>query len=295
MSVKNSVQRGMETFARRVQPDDLPEPVRKALAPYCPDDSTGKLVAIPPQRYIAEYDRWYNDVLIRWRQTPPRVLSFDEDALVVVNGNTVDTTRVQRIPFTDLLEITHVSELLYSFVELVWLDGERVERIKIEFNSVSSRLIEPGLKQARVWLSTYPDPVDQPDAPCDHFPYKFATFTRMSLLDGERPVMAVYEPAIRKSGKVRWGCHSPNRAILLTPQRLIIVEDARPGWWGNPYRMAQRYVPRGQVRRVSLEPQPDFTELHINLGGTYSGHELVLPLSEAQAGQVYAQIKAWMD
>ncbi|MBN1285531.1 MAG: hypothetical protein JXB47_09035 [Anaerolineae bacterium] len=288
----------MEYFARVVQTlDDLPAPIRDALAPYQAAERIGLLVFVPPQElFAAAYKQRFRRSWLEWRWTPHRTLAFGADEITVVEGTTDDDLCVIHIRLPDLLEIAMTTVLLYTSVELTWLAGGRVEQISIEFNSVSRGLVERGVTWVRAALAVHENHlglVEQPVVSYRHFPFKFFNYTWLSLLKDEHPRLAIYEPAIRKAGRRWWRYYSPNRAVVLTPQCLIVVEDEIPRLV-NSYRIAQRFFPCGQIRYVTLTPQPDVTHLTVALGSVQSPHMLSLPLLGPQADQLYMALEHWL-
>lgn len=289
---------GTEHFTRVVESfGELPEPVGQALWQVQPPESIWQMVSLPSQRYLVRQRSWQRHLPFGWRWTPPRFLAFGNDQITAVERGGEGTWRAVPIPLAALVEIRLVTVLLNDYLELAWVGADRIEQIRLEFSAVGARHIERALKQVRAAVRQ-PAAVDAPaprsSVSLQHFPLKFYNFTALDLLPEDVIVEAVYEPAIRQPGK-HWRSYlSPNRAITLTQHELVLVEDERPQWFGETYRMEQRFLPRPHVWRVDFEAQPAVVWMRVAVGGPSASREISVPLLLPQAQTLYAAYQDWL-
>lgn len=291
---RTETRRGCESFLRPVLTlDSLPEAVRRVIQPLQDAETLRHLYHIPSQQFPLRRQMWGRELSFGWRRTPPRTLLFGPDQITVIEG--VDAHHTITIPLADLLVIRLVTVLLYSYMELIWRSGAQAQTIQIEYNSVGARQIEPEMARARAWIAAQISTrAPAPEASIQHFPLKFFNYSRMSLLPNEPIIAGVYEPLIRGGGWLLSGPLAPNRAILLTPQHVIVVSDQHSGTSRpsvNNYRMERWFCPRAPITAIHFEPQDDLTWL--TLVWDQAAHTLRLPLLPERAAELRGVVENW--
>jgi hypothetical protein len=127
-----------------------------------------------------------------------------------------------------------------------------------------------------------PNSTNLPDESIAAFPLKYRNYVRYALLADEQINTAVYQPAIRQTQRLLKGYLSPNRAVAITNQHLILVEDER---WSikADYGVVTRFVPINQICGVAFDLSPDATWVRFTLGALGADAAISVPLSPDEA------------
>jgi hypothetical protein len=291
------VRRGCETFLRVVPTfDDLPQTIQQAIRQHQSTCSIRQVLFIPPQRYLQRRTIWGRKLTLGWRSTPPRTVVFGAEQITIVEGLEAQTTWC--IPLADLLTIRLATVLLHSYFELEWHSSMQTQAMRVEFNSVERRWIERELLQVRSWIaaqSGLANTISSLEFSVRHFPFKFHSYTRTSLLPGEQVWTGVYEPAMRSRGRRLSATLSPNRVIVITGQHLMTISDQCPDSGVSrikSYLIDRWFCPRARITGVAFEAQGDVVWLTLCLGDT--DHEYLLPLREPHAAQLQMALTGWL-
>lgn len=275
------MRRGCEQFPRVIRIlDDLPE----VIQPLVELEKAKKVVFIPPLEHYSRQWSWLRELPFKKNWTPTRTLLFGEDRLEVIELFADGQLDHICIDTEELLAVHVMSVLLYSYLELTWMNQGEIKRILIEFNSVGMRYLESGLelilKAASEGELCVPEPIKQ-------FPLKFCNYTIDCLTPGEPVEAAVYQPAVRKPGKhYLFPFMSPNRAITITGQHMIVVEDADVRWqsWDvSMYRMDRYFYPRNHVQNVRFDQEESITWCTVCVGDGKIEQDIRLPMTEMNA------------
>jgi hypothetical protein len=253
------------------------------------------LLVMPPQEYALSRKNWLRYLPFGWRVTPVRWLAFGACQLTVIEAQPGGTYSRTIIPYPAILSVRLVSVLLYAYVEFAWLDGANVQRMTIEFNFVGERLVQIGLTHLRTALSVslrHGAPAATPPALRD-LPLKFRNYLRTSLLPTEHLLDVVYQPAVRQPESRLRRYLSPNRAIGLTDQSLILVEEDHPHS-RRDYMMVQHYYSLAHLRAARFSGA-DPVWLRLWMGEQTRGEEVRLPLDEHTAAALSAAFRPWMS
>lgn len=279
------IDRRLKTFPSIVKSvEDLPPTVNQIARQVQP--AIRQIIKIPPHEYPVRRTAWRFELPFRWLHAPERYLVFGETQIVIIEVDDGGTTSAE-IPLRALIDIHLTGILLYASVELAWISGDHVETKKIEFNAVGSRLIEGAFQAARSMLlnsAAHPDP--QVESTLEALPLKFHNYLRSSKLPAEQFQAILYQPAIRQPKGLMRGLSSPNRALGLTGDWLIVVEDAqhhtraRQGGVAD-YTMVRHFYPRAYLHLMALEPVPELPDLawaRLRIGTPQAYVENALPL-----------------
>ncbi len=188
---------------------------------------------------------------------------FDQDAITIIESDPMSVTDV---PLASLIEIHHVAILLYSYLELVWVEGSHVEVKKIEYNSVGQYLIEREIDRVRALHPPCLSPAAAQDrqAILAPLPLKFRNYLRSSLLNDEHLLAAVYQPAIRQAAGPFRPYISPNRALGVTERCLILIEDRKHQRFSEAdYAILQYFYPFSHIQHIAIETTPDVGSLQL--------------------------------
>lgn len=263
---------------------ELPEPVQREIAKL-PPQAVHKMVVVPPQDFPIIRFKRFGDLPFGWRKTPKRVLIFGDQYVAVINSEPTGQITTVTIPLDAIVTMELATMLLRAHVAFTWLCGAQAEMFKIEFNAVGELLIRRELNYLRGIIAErtrLPDSINQPDTSIAAFPLKYRNYARYALLAGEQISTAVYQPAIRQTQRLLKGYLSPNRAVALTNQHLLLVEDER---WNikADYGVITRFVPINQIGSVAFDPSPDATWVRFTLGAPGSDAVISVPLSPDEA------------
>lgn len=303
-----TIRRGQETFPRSVTSvEELPAAVLRALDHHGAADDLSQLLVIPPQTFMAPRMTGPRRLFYVRQRTPQRTLAFGATQMLVVEETEADELNVIAIPTADLVSVQIDRVLLYSYFVLSWIASGELQRITVEYNSVADKQIGRGLERAQQALidrhAPGPDGPPEPFSTRD-FPLKFRNFARSSRMPGEDLRFAIYEPRVRKPLRERLASagqpyqvhREPNRVIMLTDYRLIVIEDRLPHTHDqrkNKYRVNRVFYPRARVLRTHLETCDEATWLCLTIGTAEVSQEAVFPLSEANLTALRRELDRW--
>jgi hypothetical protein len=243
------------------------------------------ILRIPPGAYPFQRRVWGVELPFGWRRTPERILLFDPNMITVIETDLSGQTTVTDIPLAALIEIHQVAILLYSYLELIWVDGAHIETKRLEYNSVGEHFIEERIGRVRALHPPCLPPAAAQDrettmAP---LPYKFRNYLRSSLLDDEHLITAVFQPAMRRSaGRLR-PYVAPNRALGVTERCLIVIEDRRHGRLSETdYAILHYFYPLSYLQNITFETAPDVGWLRLQQGTVGGVQQTDIPLMPDQ-------------
>ncbi len=256
--------------------DELPAALLPAFAPHLSPSTPLLMILRAPSQSVLPRQSGAGWGL-PWEITPSRVVALQDDCLVVAatpyGAQEGDApVAMTRIPLEDILALESGFVLLTAWLDCTWAQAGRLERLRIDYNTVSRALFESlGAKMRiqmarrggcdwRVRSAELQPPGLQPPglqlpgdlAALNAFPYKFRQLIPHHLLLEGEPVCA----AAFQAGKPQqrgWLGHkqpAPNRAALRTPAHLILCsEEATPA--GEPYGLVGQFLPLNRVGRIS--------------------------------------------
>lgn len=267
--------------------NQLPVRAAAAIRLHQSEPSIHSITVFPSQYHSTMHLGWLSGPWFGQRKTPRRtVVLGDHQAIIVeVDRGGQQTTRI--IPYTALLDIELALMILYAYVQFTWISEGQVETVKIEFNAVRSAIIRDQLDWLRDTMSarlrySIPCPEGRLDSLLATAPGKLRDYLRAALLPTERLLMAVYQPALRRSkGRARSRGISPNRIVAITDRHLILVEEEFVR--ETTYGAITRFCPLDCIRFVTLESGSDAIRLRVALGTAQTTHEIGIPLSQANA------------
>ena len=274
-------------------PEQLPVALRDEFERQ-PAQPIHRILLCPPQEFPVRRVGWLGDLPFGWRLTPQRVLVFGDYHITVISREASGNPTTINIPLDALLCIELATVLLRAHVRFTWACGSEVETLHVDFNSVGELKMRRELDYVRAVMAERARPagIISAAASYEHLPLKYRNYLRYSLISDERVAAVVYQPAIRHPrSPLRWYL-SPNRAIALTDQHLILIEDERRSPQPD-YAVITRFIPLGRIRAVHVEQSGELDWLHVELGfNTVARHDLSIPLVSAEAARLEEALQA---
>lgn len=282
-----------ERFPTRVTSVERLSPALQAMVqPYQSGENT--IIRIPSGLYPFQRMLWKISLPFGWRRTPERVMVFDPEAITVVEHNTADGVITTSIPRASLLKIHLSVTLLYSYIELVWVDGDHVKTKAFEYNTVGELLILQGVNRLRAVYTAClpPAPVEEREDILAPLPFKFRNYLRDSLLPDEPLCAAVYQPAIRQGIGPFRPAISPNRAVGITDRQVILIEDRRDNTSTEvDYTIWRGFYPLSRIQHMEVEARPDVTWLRLQHGSASVIQTTDIPLMLANAEALWSVLQ----
>ena len=265
--------------------EDLAAPVAEILRQHHPTLQPQTMIIAPPQEYaIVRQNRLFT-LKYGQRTTPERTLIFGEDRLLVIEKQPDSTLAETIIPFDQLVQVEMAVILLYSYVSFTWLAGDVRKTLKIEYNSVGDSIIRVELQ--RLWMTMRCPESDlgglaSPDwtAILNALPLKFGNYLQYALFPGEPVLQVIFQPTISHARRSRRSRFAEDRTLALTPEGLIVLEEARHVMH---YGMIIRYFPLKSIRQIRFEPTGDQVWLRLSSGAAETDEIAAVPLSERNA------------
>ena len=286
----------IERFLYRANsPADLPPPVILALQVQAGIPPATNVIVIPQQEYLKGGKGWPGGLFTRWRRTPRRTLAFDESQVTIVEMDGASALRVVVVPLCALLCVDLATTLLYAYLKLVWICPERIDMIRVEFNSVGIGIIEEQLKRLRPIIAVpVPCMALTPRSDIQNqiaaLPYKFQTHLQLSLLTGESVIEVVYQPALQRSRGWPKRHLASNSTVAVTDRHIILLADEDV--FGVQHSMIRRYVPLNRISRVTYEPTGDAVWMRLALGTAKAPYEIKIPLQTTNATSLDSALHA---
>lgn len=281
-------------FPERIESiDELPSYIAEVIRRAEPVDALREIIRIPPGAYPFRRTVWGFDLPFGWRQTAERFLAVGEHAATVIDIETGAVRSAVCVPLSALVEVCVFQELLYSWIELVWVGQDAVSSIRVEYNSVGNELIYRGLTRIRETFRRQSPPVSGSPSGIDlaDFPFKFQSFLRTSLMAGETLVTAVYQPAIRPAAR-RWQPFiSPNRTFAVTDLNVLVIADQRNRFLRRDrattdYAIERHFYPLDRLQQAAVEPGPNADHLRLRLGTGAAVHDVTFAMAAPLAQQL---------
>jgi hypothetical protein len=272
--------------------EELSPLLRAKMPPYQPGET--HIIRIPPGYYPFQRAMWRFKLPFGWRRTPERIMVFEPDAITIIESDPDGLVTATSVPRVSLLKIHVVVVLLYSYIELVRVDGDHVETKRIEYNTVGEPLILRGMDRIR---AAYPPCLPPATVPAREeilapLPFKFRHYLRASLLPNEQLRAAVYQSTIRQGvGPFRPEI-SPNRAVGITERHMVLIEDRRDSFSSDvDYAVFQYFYPLSHIQHMAVEVMPDVSWLRLQHGSAGVTQATDLALVPANADALWAVLQ----
>jgi hypothetical protein len=267
--------------------NQLPVRAATAIRLHQSEPSIHSITVFPPQYSSTMHLGWLSGPWFGLRKTPRRTVVLGDHQAIIVAVDRRGNQTTQIIPYTALIDIELALMILYAYVQFTWINEGRAETVKIEFNALRSAIIREQVDWLRDMISArirYSGPCPEGGLDCllANVPGKLRDYLRVALLPTEPLLMAVYQPALRRSkGSARSRGISPNRIVAITDRHLILVEEEFVP--DTTYGAITRFCPLDCIRFVTFESGSDAIRLWVARGTAQTTHEIGIPLNQANA------------
>jgi hypothetical protein len=243
-----------------------------------------RIILCPPQEFPVRRIGWLGDLPFGWRLTPQRVLIFGDYYITVMTLEGQGVASTIHIPLDTLVCVELATVLLRAHVRFAWTCGNQIDTLQIDFNAVGELKMRRELDYVRCVMASRARGARSGgvEAVFDHLPLKYHNYLKFSLLPGEHVTAVVFQPAMRNSRSPLRSYLSPNRAIALTSQSVIVVEDERRSPQPD-YAVITRFVPLGFIRTATVEVRDDIGWLRLELGTQAARTDMSFPLLPGEA------------
>jgi hypothetical protein len=251
-----------------------------------------RIILCPPQEFPVRRIGWLGDLPFGWRLTPQRVLVFGDCHITVMTLESQGMVSAIHIPLEALVCIELATVLLRAHVRFAWARGNQIDTLQIDFNAVGELKMRRELDYVRCIMAARSSRagVAGAGAACEHLPLKYYNYLKFSLIPGEQVTAVVFQPAIRHSRSLLRTYLSPNRAVALTNQAVIVVEDERRSPQPD-YAVITRFLPLGHICTATVEVKDDVGWLCLELGTQTAHTDLSFPLLPGEAVRLRAALE----
>jgi len=233
-----------------------------------------RIIVAPPKEMVGIPREWRQrlDVQPALSRITSWALVLTEQRLLVATISRSDMKPpVVSIPIAKLLWVEVGTILLFSWFECAWVSQDRVQRIRVFFNTVG----EEYFQQLRILLcrtaieqdGLAAMPGDRNLVELDSLSYKFVNMISIRmLLPDEHIERLVSHPTIwQKHLMVFKRRRAPSTVVILTNYHLLVGNED-PSQHDATYGWITRYCPRQRVRKVSLQTVTSEITLYVTVG-----------------------------
>ena len=266
----------IERFPYAVDTLDLLDPLTQAaLSEHLePGEAIKRIIVAPPKEMFGIPREWRQrlDVQPALSRVTSWALVLTEQHLLIVTISRSDVRPpVVAIPIAKLLWVEVGAILLFSWFECAWVSQDRVQRIRVFFNTVG----EEYFQQLRVLLcrtAIEQDGLamisgDRNLTELNSLSYKFVNMIsiRMLLPDEHIERLVSHPPIWQKHLMVFKRRRAPSTVVILTNYHLLVGNED-PSHHHATYGWITRYCPRRRVRKVSLQTETSGITLYVTVG-----------------------------
>ncbi len=255
--------------------DQLDLPTKTAFSEHLqPGEVVRRIIVAPPKEMFGIPRKWRQqlDVQPALSRITSWVLVLTEQRLLVATISRSDIEPpVVSIPMAKLMWVEVGIILLFGWFECAWVSQDRVQRIRVFFNTVG----EAYFQQLRALLCRTLIEQDGLTAisgdrnlvELDSLSYKFINMiSNRMLLPDEHIERLVYQPKIWKQYLLVFKrLRAPAMVVILSNYHLLVGHED-PSQQDTTYGWITRYCPRRRVRRVTLEKTPLEISMNITVG-----------------------------
>jgi hypothetical protein len=245
-------------------PPSLQQSVQQALEPT---ERLLRIFVVPAQSF---FKSWFGR-----RYVPPQALLFTpQGVLHVQEAATSDQPgRTIYLRAADLLYVQLRLLLLYGCLELVGKVNGTLTRVVVEFNTVGTWLLLPGLRRllhsacGQIETEVSAKILSEVTLPeFQKLPLKFRNGLRIYGLQPDECLLGViFQPGVwERRGRFFHHQVLANTLLALTDREVVIVEESRTGE-KSPYGWILTFCPLTCVEKIEMTPGETCQELQLHL------------------------------
>ena len=277
-------------FARLVSDlTSLETPLREALQnALLPGETICWMIDAPYQGLLPKdaarrkpgFSLHFLPIPLPWVFTPDWILALTAQRLLLMQTSVPGKEpKVAAVPLENILFLRSGGILLFSWLEVHWVESGKLFQETIYFNTVCEPLF------TRLTEMIRRSQVDSGEAPAarglgalDPLPYKFMNLIPLRLLLPEEGVDRVlYRPAMwRQRLKFFRSMTAPRMALVRTQWQMVLAEEDLSGEEGS-YGLISTFLPLKQVRSLSYQLEKDHLLLVISLALLDARQEIQIP------------------
>ena len=265
--------------------DQLDPFTQAALSEHLePGEVVKRIIVAPPKEMVGIPREWRQRLDVQpalSRITSWALVLTEQQLLVATISRSAMKPPVVSIPIAKLLWVELGTILLFSWFECAWVSQDRVQRIRVFFNTVG----EEYFQQLRVLLCR--TVIEQDGLPVmsgdrnlvelDSLSHKFVNMIsiRMLLPDEHIERLVSHPPIWQKHLMVFKRRRAPSTVVILTNYHFLVGNED-PSQHDATYGWITRCCPRRRIRKVTLEKNT--TEISMNITVGLDGIEETFPL-----------------
>jgi len=213
-----------------------------------------------------------------------------ENLVLFDSAHPYDRPMVRKAPIENLLSIEWASILLQSWVDWSWVDGQKVEHARINFNTSGAKPIEEtlgfihkaGISDFRISHQR----LSEQSPIINSIPYKFVDHLPLLLTPQEKILAAVnypFQPAVWKSWhglfRKQERKATPSIALILTESHFVMIyEDAHD--LGLRLGTIIQTIKRKNIIKLLIENILDGPQLILLVGDKNAEERIIIPAPE---------------
>ena len=255
--------------------DQLDPFTQAALSEHLePGDAIKRIIVAPPKEMFGIPREWRQrlDVQPALSRITSWALVLTEHRLLVATISRSDVRPpVVSIPIAKLLWVEVGTILLFGWFECAWVNQDRVQRIRVFFNTVG----EEYFQQLRVLLcrtlieqgGLTMISGDRNLIELDSLSYKLVNMISIHmLLSDEHIERWVSHPTIWKKHLLVFKRRQAPSTVVILSNYHLLVGNEDPSAHNATYGWITRYCPRRRVRKVSVDTKSSEIMMHVTVG-----------------------------
>ncbi len=290
-----------DQYARRVDRiEDLPASLRQALTTALqPGEPIRHMIHAPYQGKLQRRKtrRSRFGFSLPWQLSPDWLLALTLSRLLLVSiSGEGARPQVISIPLANILHLQSGVILLFSWLEITWIEHGEVHSQEVYFNAVCERFFDQLAMLIRSEIAPQPQPMPRLHSNQEilaPLPYKFKNLIPMRLLlPGEQIARVAFRPAAyaRALGIFRQMV-SAQLALTLTDRHLLLAEE-EVGVTEGSYGLISTFLPLRHICGASLERTGKQITLSLRLELQGSVKEMAIAFPTDMEGELWEMAQA---
>jgi hypothetical protein len=276
--------------------EELPTEVARVISPYRP---IWAIIVLQHHQNSISLVSWlsrFGDFAVGTDKISEHTLALTDTYIIVVETAQDAVINKIIIPIHTIASIDLGFFLVGAYLQFMWMDGGQIRVFKLDFNSLGMEIIKGYFNLIRFLMTDEQNWRRQPGqkngVPVNiaALPFKFQTFLSQSLLPDEEVVEVIYQPAILHSQGWFRPCLSPNRAVAVTDQSIVVIEEGE-NTPVSSFGIITRFIPLCRIHEIRFEHTPDATCMKLEFTQGQSDHTIDIMLDDSNVMPLYKHLK----